>query len=162
MMETIGEITLGKQPPCDVEAEKALLGSVLLLPDRFDDARAEVKADDFYDDANRSIFVAMMAMHADGQPIDSTLLAGTLKQAGDWERVGGVDYLYELGQAVPTGASLVHYARIVRETSRKRRMLKVGLDLIHGANNGTTASKLVTMARNGVMGRVKASHGWAR
>ena len=80
---------LDRTPPCDVPAEMAVLGSILLMPDVCDDLVMILKADDFYDDANRKLYQHMTDMVDLGQKIDVTLLVNRLKAANDYEAVGG-------------------------------------------------------------------------
>ncbi len=69
-----------------------VLGSILLLPEVCDDIASLVKADDFYDDANRCLYHHMREMYDSGEKIDSTLLVSRLRTAGDYEKVGGMAY----------------------------------------------------------------------
>ena len=87
---------LDRTPPCDVSAEIAVLGSILLLPDVVDDLVMILKADDFYDDANRKLYQHMTDMIDLGQKIDVTLLVNRLKTTDDYEAVGGSAYLAKL------------------------------------------------------------------
>ena len=83
---------LGRQPPFDLEAEMGVIGSILLLPECCDEI-ASLRAEDFYDDANRKIYENMREMHDSGEKIDITLLVSRLRTAGDYEKVGGPSYL---------------------------------------------------------------------
>jgi len=101
-------------PPQDLKAEKAVLGSVLL-----DNKRSElifdiVNIEMFYKGAHRKIFKAMAQMNQDGTPIDQVTLADTLSKAMLLDDVGGLYYLSELSEAVPTTANIEEYANIVR------------------------------------------------
>ena len=72
---------LDRQPPRNLEAERGVLGSILLLPDVCDDVALVFAADDFYDDANRKLYQCMLDMHSGGQRIDTTLLVERLEAA---------------------------------------------------------------------------------
>ncbi len=69
----VGEL-LDRQPPRSIEAERAVIGSLLLLPEACDEVALVVRPEDFYDDAHRAIFSHMLALHEDGRQIDPTLL----------------------------------------------------------------------------------------
>ena len=89
----VGEM-LDRQPPRSIEAERAVLGSLLLLPEACDEVALVVRPDDFYDDANRRIFGHMLALHDGGQQIDLTLLGrAAARRPAQYESVGGAAYL---------------------------------------------------------------------
>ena len=74
---------LDRQPPFSLDAEAGVLGSVVLNPDVFDDVMLILRANDFYDDANRLLYQHMQEMHDAGQKIDTTLLVERLRTAGE-------------------------------------------------------------------------------
>src|SRR6187402_2280783 len=84
----VGEL-LDRQPPRSIEAERAVIGSLLLLPEACDEVALLVRPDDFYDTAHRDIFTHMLALHESGKQIDPMLLSQLLKDAGQYEGVGG-------------------------------------------------------------------------
>src|SRR5687768_9084101 len=81
---------LDRQPPRNLEAERGVLGSILLLPDVCDDVALVLRVDDFYDDANRKLYQCMLDMHSSGHRIDTTLLVERLRSCGDLELIGGI------------------------------------------------------------------------
>ena len=109
---------LDRLPPHNLDAERGVLGSILLDPHLCDDVVLIIRPDDFYADAHRKLFGHMVAMHDEGRRIDETLLVERLKTAADLEAVGGKAYLAEIVQSVPVAAHAVYYARIVREKER--------------------------------------------
>ena len=80
---------LGRTPPHAVAAEKAVLGSIILLPGMLDNVAEVIGPEDFYDDANKIIYTRLLELHAAGKPVDVRLLGAALKATGDWERAGG-------------------------------------------------------------------------
>jgi replicative DNA helicase len=102
--ERVSTQVLDRQPPCNIEAEQAVLGSILLLPEVCDEVALIARASDFYDDANLRIYEHLVAMHDSGKRIDPMLLVESLKSAGIYEAIGGAAYLAELGNCVPTAA----------------------------------------------------------
>lgn len=112
-----------RQPPFDLEAEQGVLGSIMLKPDVCDDMVMILRPDDFYDDANQSIYGQIVDLNDSGKKIDLTLLCDRLKSAGKFESVGGAAYLAKLMDAVPHAAHAVYYANIVREKSTYRSLI---------------------------------------
>jgi replicative DNA helicase len=100
--------------PANIDAEKAVLGCILLKADVCDDVASFIRSDDFFEPAHLRIFTHMLALHEQGRRPDITLLVDRLKAAGQYDAVGGAAYLAELFQAVPTAANAMHYAGIVR------------------------------------------------
>jgi replicative DNA helicase len=128
----LGEL-LDLQPPRSIEAERAVIGSVLLLPEVADEVALIVRAEDFYDEAHRRIFGHMQKLVEEGRQIDPLLLSQRLKDASEYELVGGAAYLIELGQQVATAAHAEHYARIVRDKAVLRSLIHAGTDIVHEA-----------------------------
>lgn len=117
-----------------------VLGSILLLPDVCDEI-ASLKADDFYDDANRKIYEHLREMHDDGQKIDITLLVSRLRTAGDYEKVGGAGYLAKLSGAVANAAHAVFYAGIVTEKAVFRKLIESSTDILRDAYDQAGSAK---------------------
>lgn len=124
---------LDRTPPCDVSAEIAVLGSILLLPDVVDELVMVLKADDFYDDANRKLYQHMTDMIDLGQKIDVTLLVNRLKTTDDYEAVGGSAYLAKLANSVPNAAHAVFYGEIVRSKATLRKLIEAGTTILRDA-----------------------------
>jgi len=122
-----------RQPPRNLEAERAVIGSILLLPDTCDDVAMILRPEDFYDDANQRLYTHIRAMHDSGKRIDLTLLHDRLKSAGELELVGGRAYLAELYQSVPTAAHAVYYAQIVRDKATLRSLIYSSTEILRDA-----------------------------
>ncbi|HEY6736322.1 MAG TPA: replicative DNA helicase [Candidatus Saccharimonadia bacterium] len=118
-----GEVTAGRIPPQNIEAEASVLGSILIEKDAIIKIADIVKADDFYVDRNGLIFAAIMDLYEARQPIDVISLSNKLAEAGELDRVGGATYITELTTAVPTAAHVVHYAGIVAHKATLRRLI---------------------------------------
>ena len=129
-------------PPYSAEAEHSVLGSLLLDANACDQIGA-LRAEHFYNEANRLIFDEILAMLAAGRPADVVTVAESLDARGLSERTGGLAYLGELAQNTPTSANAGRYAQIIRDRATERQLLAAA-DLItakvRGA--GTTAEKL--------------------
>ena len=138
--ENLGEL-LDRQPPQSVEAERAVLGSLLLLPEVCDEVALIVRPDDFYDEAHGCIFRHILQMHEDGRPVDPQLLIQGLKDSGEYDLVGGAAYLLELSQDVATAAHAEHFARIVRDKSVLRALIHAGTDIIQESSDPTVDAR---------------------
>jgi len=124
---------LDRLPPQNLEAEKAVLGSILLDPATCDDVALVVRPQDFYAHAHQILFGHLLAMHEDGVRVDITLLVERLKQHGDFEAVGESLYLAEVAQSVPTAANATYYANIVRDKATSRALIHACTEILRDA-----------------------------
>src|SRR6476660_6087574 len=146
----IGDL-LDRQPPRSIEAERAVIGSLLLLPEACDEVALLVRPEDFYDGAHRAIFRHMLTLHEGGRQIDPTLLSQLLKDSGEYESVGGAAFLPELGQEVATAAHAEYYARIVRDKAVLRSLIHASTDIIQEAyETGVDARQMLAKAEERV------------
>jgi len=127
--KAVRENFLDRMPPNNRDAERGVVGSMLLNAAVIDDVASIVTAEDFYHCDNRKLFMHLVAMHECGERIDVTLLVARLKRFGDWDDVGGAAYLAEIAQAVPVAAHATYYAAIVREKSIRRRVIHAAADM---------------------------------
>lgn len=142
---------LDRTPPHSVDAERAVLGSILLAPHVCDDVVLIVRSDDFYLDAHQKLFGHMVQMHESGSRIDTTLLVERLKQAGDFEAVGGAAYLAEVLQSVAVPSHAAYYARIVRDKSTLRHLIHASCDILRDAYDvGQDPAELLSQAEERV------------
>jgi len=128
---------LDRLPPQNLDAEKGVLGSLLLDPRMCDEVALIVRAEDFYAEANQKLFGHLMAMHEQGGRIDAVLLKERLTREGDFEAVGGAAYLAEVAQSVPYAANAVYYARIVRDKATQRALIHASTEILRDAYDGT-------------------------
>jgi replicative DNA helicase len=128
---------LDRQPPCNLEAERGVLGSILLLPMTCDDVAVILRPEDFYDHANRLIYTHLRGMHDAGRRIDTTLLVEELKGAGHYDTVGGAAYLAEVLQSVPTAANATFYAEIVKSKATLRSLINSSTEILREAYDET-------------------------
>jgi replicative DNA helicase len=118
-------------PPHNLEAEEAVLGAILASGRLLAEVAALLEEGDFYRPAHRAIWRAMLRLADQGQPTDPVTMLGELDDAGELADVGGGPFLHTLVQAVPTVANAGHYARLVAETARRRRVIDLGIQLAH-------------------------------
>jgi len=118
-----------RMPPKDEAAERALVGSAILDAGWLPVVRARVDAEDFSDPDLRAIWRAVLALDADGRPVDAVTLADALTASGDLERVGGVAALVSVMEGVPSAWNAEHYAEIVAERAARRRLVVTAVAL---------------------------------
>ncbi|WP_028855665.1 replicative DNA helicase [Psychrilyobacter atlanticus] len=125
-----------KMVPTSVEAERSVLGGVLLKPDSLEDIVEIVKASDFYKGAHRNIYEAMLVAYSKGEVIDPVVLINTLKKQNKFEESGGEAILYEIIEQVPTAANILTYARIVKEKATLRKLGDIGTQIVEMTHEG--------------------------
>jgi replicative DNA helicase len=113
--------------PHNLDAEKSVLGAILIHNDAFNSAAEVIDSRDFFRDAHRRIFDRMVALSERGGAIDFVTLKEELSRAGELDEVGGPAYIASLADGVPRSANVEYYAKIVKEKSTLR-------SLIHSAN----------------------------
>jgi replicative DNA helicase len=128
---------LDRLPPHSLDAEKGVLGSILLDPPMCDDVALILRPGDFYAQAHAKLFGHMLAMHDEGKRIDTTLLVERLKQAGEFEAVGGPAYLAEVLHSVAVAAHAAHYAAIVRDKAILRSLIHTTTEILRDAYDPT-------------------------
>jgi replicative DNA helicase len=112
-----------RTPPHNLDAEKSVLGSILLDNDVFAALEGTLSAERFYKEGHRKIYRAMERLFRRSEPMDLVTLTEELRQAGDLEAVGSVPYLIGLADAVPTAAYAESYAKIVHEKAVLRDLI---------------------------------------
>jgi replicative DNA helicase len=131
---------LMREPPFDLEAEMGVLGSILLMPDVCDEI-ASLKADDFYDDANRRLYGVLRDMYDGGEKIDITLVVSKLRASDNYEKVGGPAYLARLSNSVPNAAHAIYYADIVAEKAVYRKLIDSSTEILRDAYEQASPAK---------------------
>ena len=122
---------LQRIPPHNIEAEQSVLGSMLIDAEAVSEASGALKGEDFYSDAHREIFEAMLDIYERGEPVDLVTLVEELRQRGTLDSVGGVSYISDLSMAVPSTANVKYYIRIVEEKSILRQLIAASNDIIN-------------------------------
>jgi replicative DNA helicase len=120
-------------PPQNLEAERAVLGSLLLDETCFDRVVDLVGAGDFYLESHRLIFDAICKLHEKGRPVDLISLADQLKSEGSLEKAGGVAGVSVIADRVPTAANVDYWAKLVREKSLLRRLINESTQIVSEA-----------------------------
>ena len=119
--------------PQSIEAERAVIGAILLSPDALDRVAGKLSEADFFAPAHRLIWRAACELIARGQPCDAVTLGEWFEQTGEADAVGGGAYIVDLASTTPSAANIAHYAKIVRSKAVLRRVIEVGQRLQHEA-----------------------------
>lgn len=116
-------MTTPRIPPHSLEAERAVLGCILLTRDALPQVADALEPGDFYRESHQAIYRAMLALDEAGRPVDQLTLADALKDNGQLDAAGGLAYLFELNEAVATAANVGHYASLVRDKALLRALI---------------------------------------
>ncbi len=117
-------------PPQNVEAEQCVLGSILLDNSALNRILDMVTPQDFYKREHQLIFTTMLDLYEKNHPIDLVTLSDALTHREELEAVGGINYLMELAEVVPSSAHVQHYARIVKEKAVLRHLIRASNDIL--------------------------------
>ena len=150
--------------PHDVEAERSLLGAMLISKDVCQEVSGLLYKDDFYLEQHQIIFEGMHILQEKGEGVDYTTLSTYLKNIGKIDKAGGVEYLVELGESVPTIAHSRYYMKIVEEKSILRRLIQQATKVIERASDevedvedfiSVTEKEMLEVVRNRNVGEFK-------
>lgn len=136
------ENKVARAMPANVEAEQAVLGSILIDNRAADELIPRLRADDFFIKKHRTILEVMQALHSKSTPIDTVTVADALELAGELDEVGSVAYLSELAGSVLSSANGGYYADILRRDGLLRRVINVGNEIVktgYGSEEGIDA-----------------------
>ncbi len=141
------EVPAGKVPPQNIDAEKSLLGAVLIDEETLADISEHVTTKDFYEKRHAIIYGGMMRLYEKHKPVDLLTLTDELKRKDEIEIVGGSAYLTELTNYVPTSAHAEAYAELVAQKAVRRRLIKASGEISElGYNEDTTTQELLEKA----------------
>ena len=115
--------------PHNLEAERSVLGSILMDNELIASATEHLSGDDFYSKQNGLVFDAMCELYQERKPIDPVTLSDKLKEKNAPEEMNSPEFVKEILNAVPTSANLKHYAQIVYEKSTLRRLIRITEDI---------------------------------
>ena len=130
-----------KTPPSDLEAERSVLGAVLIDPSAITLVAEFLKPEHFYDPNHQLIFTAMLSLFEKQQPIDIVTLINQLKTDGNLKKIGGKGYLSDLINAVPTSANIEKYGLIVKDHYTKRKLIEISSRMVERAFDDQTEVK---------------------
>jgi replicative DNA helicase len=141
-----------KLPPHSLEAERSLLGGLMLDQRSWDQVADVVGVDDFYRADHRTIFEAIARLSEQDRPPDAVTVSQQLERENRLELAGGIDYLARLVEETPSAANVRAYAQIVREHSMLRQLIQIGGDIASSAHSsdGLSVAELVDQAEQRV------------
>ncbi len=113
----------GHRIPYSMEAEKAVLGAIILDPDQIRELANSLRADDFFVDNHKKIYEAMQELFLESKSIDPVTLVEMLVHSGTYNEAGGKEYVAALADSVPEISNIKDYARIIKDKSMLRRLI---------------------------------------
>lgn len=138
------EVTSLKLPPHNLEAERAVLGAILIDHEAIHKVLEFLREEDFYREAHRKIYRAQIAISQKGEPTDLVTVSDLLQSEGGFELAGGASYLSGLVDSIPSSANIVSYGRIVREKGVIRRLIDTASQIATmGYESGENAEQLL-------------------
>nr|WP_289038498.1 replicative DNA helicase [uncultured Allobacillus sp.] len=126
----MSDISQDRTLPHNIEAEQAVLGAIFLVPDMIVTATEILEPEDFYRVSHQRIFSMMIRLTDKGEPIDLVTITTELNDLKMLDEVGGVSYLTDIANSVPTAANIEYYARIVEEKSTLRKIIHAATDIV--------------------------------
>lgn len=147
-----------KLPPHDVEAEEAIIGSLLIDGDAIYRIATIIKAEDFFRERNRWCYDACLSLYQRGDAINQITVAHELADQDKLETVGGSSYLSHLVGTVPTSVHAEHYARIVNRSATLRRLIQAGSDIAEIGYAGTADIETSITRAEDLLYRIRTGH----
>ncbi|MEX1025082.1 MAG: replicative DNA helicase [Planctomycetota bacterium] len=129
-MNSAGE---GRTPPKNDEAERALLGALLLDPERIGEVAEVVRAEDFYAKRHQLLFECLERLHERNDPVDFVSVGQALRAMDAYQAVGGSEYLIELSSTITTSAHSAYHATLVAESATLRRLIHEATEMVRSA-----------------------------
>ncbi len=148
--------SLIRQVPVSVEAEQALLGSILVNPEAFDKIGGMISAEDFYVAEHQHIYTALLKMYSQNKTIDVVTLVNALVEMGDRDEAGGIQYITLLAESVPSAANVKDYAKIVKDKSTLRKVIRICDEINDDAYSETDVRTVIDNAEQKIF---DISHG---
>ncbi|OZI12465.1 replicative DNA helicase [Bacillaceae bacterium SAS-127] len=148
----MSDVMTDRIPPQSIEAEQAVLGAIFLEPSALTVASEILIPEDFYRTAHQKIYNHMLKLNDHGKAVDVVTVTEELAAIKDLEDVGGVVYLTELAESVPTAANIEYYARIVEEKSLLRRLIRTATHIAQeGYSREDEVESLLSEAEKSIM-----------
>ena len=151
---------MGRVPPQSIEAEQSVLGAMLLDREAIASATEILTPEDFYREAHGVIFDGIVKLYQRGEPVDLITLPEQLKNTNILEQVGGVAYISDLANSVPSSSSVLHYAKIVESKSIMRKLIKASSTIMDKSYEGVEeVDQLIELAEKGYLILLKVNPG---
>jgi replicative DNA helicase len=144
---TIVPLPDDRLPPQNLEAERGVLGAILLDNDTLHEVVPLLKVEDFYRDSHRILYRTIRDLYDLGRPVDSIILGDELRRREEYEKIGGDDALVEILNSVPHAANAKYHAQIVRQKAIVRELIQSAHEILRdGYSNTQTAEDLLEAA----------------
>ena len=151
-MATTPDIAFERGLPASIDAERSILGAILLDNHSYNEAAEKIRADDFALDSHRRIFSRMAELIDAGRAVDIVTLAEELAKRKEVEAVGGVAYLASLTEGLPRRLSIEEYVRIVKDKSLLRQLINIcSTAITRAADQGEEALEVLNAAESGLL-----------
>lgn len=142
----LGEHGTERMPPQSIEAEQAILGSLLINPETISKVVDVLEPEQFYRKAHQVIYAAVVDLYSNNEPIDIVTVSQFLKDKGSLDGVGGRQYLTDLAMSIATTANAEYYAKTVSEKSLLRNLIKAGTEIVQSCYEDSDADLTVDKA----------------
>lgn len=150
---------LGRIPPHSIEAEQSVLGAMIVNKEAINTAIEIIRPDDFYKEANREIFEAIIVLFNKNEPVDIITLSEELKQRGTLDNIGGMTYIANLSSSVATTANTKYYCEIVEEKSILRRLILSSDEIMNKAyEDSEEVEAILEKAEKNIFDITQGSH----
>lgn len=148
----MNEVAFDRVPPQDLEAERSVLGGMMINKDAIADVLEVLQGEDFYRPAHTSIYAVILDLFSRGEPADAVTVSAELQRRGELDRIGGRTYIFDLVNGVPTAANTGYYAHIVREQAQLRSLIEVGTRItqLGYTTDGADVAELLNTAQSEV------------
>ncbi|BCU83388.1 replicative DNA helicase [Polycladomyces abyssicola] len=148
----MSELFADRLPPHNLEAEQAVLGAILIDPSSLVTVTERLRPEDFYRQGHQRLFQVMIELSERGEPLDLVTITSELQDRKLLEEVGGVSYLTELAEVVPTSANVEYYSRIVEEKSILRRLIRTATQIASaGYSGGAEVAEILDEAEKQIL-----------
>lgn len=145
--------------PASEESETATLGAMLIDKMCLETGIDYLKTEDFYNPKNSFLFDAMNEVHKNNKPVDIVTVTDQLQKAEKLEAVGGITYLQQLAESIPTTANVSHYINIVKEKSGLRKLINIGKEMQELGYKSNSSDEAIDKAESMVFGLATSSNG---
>jgi len=140
-------------PPQNIEAERSVLGALMLDKDAIIKVANLIRNGDFYKDDHNMIYEAMVELYEQREPIDLLSLSNRLEEKGQLEKVGGSSYLTSLVNSVPSSSNITHYAKVVQKKSTLRKLIITASEIVElGYREAEDVEKILDVAEQKLFG----------
>lgn len=140
----------GKVMPNSMEAERSVLGAMILDKDAINDVVDLIKSEDFYKEAHKLIFDSIVDIYNENNPVDIVTLSDKLNSDGNLEKIGGLDYLASLTEMGIITSNARYYAKIIEEKSTLRKLIRASSEILSKGYESADAKELLELAEKNI------------